>query len=426
MVRGRSARVGDLTSGRIADIGVTKTMSLSEAKYIRLCNRFAAVVFVAAFFFCIIEAPLIVDWVGSTPRQWLLFALRFLMVWPFLIPILMNARHARKSARIFLPVWGILFCVFLTVFYGVVAPTHILLLAVAVLAPALFPPEENARMFVVLALALIALVLCLWLRSVNMPLMPVVRPLIQTVVEVTLTIGAFGILFMVAMTLRRTIDQTEKKFTFERERAEALLLNILPAPIATRLKESPEAIADGFDNVSVMFSDLVGFTPLSEKLTPEALVRLMDQIFSEFDQLADKHGLEKIKTIGDAYMVAGGLPSPGSGHTAAMADMALEMAPAIQAIEKRTGHPLNLRIGIARGPAVAGVIGKKKFSYDLWGDTVNTASRLESHGAPGKIHVNRAVYEKLKDAYSFEPCGLVDIKGKGPLETWYLTGKMTA
>jgi class 3 adenylate cyclase len=201
----------------------------------------------------------------------------------------------------------------------------------------------------------------------------------------------------------------------EHERSERLLLNVLPEAVASRLKRREEVIADRFPEATVLFADIVGFTPLSATLSPERVVELLDDVFSSFDRLADERGLEKIKTIGDAYMVAGGIPVPRTDHCEAVVGMALAM---LDEVRHRDG--LELRIGVDTGPVVAGVIGRRKFIYDLWGDTVNTASRMESHGLPGRIHATERVVARLTDAYRFERRGMIEIKGKGPMETWLL------
>jgi class 3 adenylate cyclase len=207
-----------------------------------------------------------------------------------------------------------------------------------------------------------------------------------------------------------------------RARSERLLLNVLPEPIARRLKASERYIADRFPEVTVLFGDIVGFTPLSQTLSPEELVAALDGVFSAFDDLAERHGLEKIKTIGDAYMVVGGLPLPRDDHAEAVAEMALEMQ-RVLARHPFAGAALAMRIGIHTGPAVAGVIGKRKFSYDIWGDTVNTASRMESHGIAGGIQVSEATYQRLSARYELEPRGAVQIKGKGEMTTYLLKGR---
>ncbi len=213
-----------------------------------------------------------------------------------------------------------------------------------------------------------------------------------------------------------------QRLAAERQLSESLLLNVLPASIAERLKDSADSIAERFDEATVLFADVAGFTPLSSRLAPEQVVQMLGEIFSRFDALAERHGLEKIKTIGDAYMMAGGLPGLRADHAEAVATMALEMAEVAAGWQTPTGDPLALRIGIHCGPVVAGVIGWKKFSYDLWGDTVNTASRMESHGAAGRIHVSSAVHEKLSSTFEFEDRGEVEIKGKGPMRTYFLVG----
>jgi adenylate cyclase len=216
----------------------------------------------------------------------------------------------------------------------------------------------------------------------------------------------------------------------EQARSERLLLNILPQPIAERLKHSNKPIAEQFDDVSVLFADIVGFTRLAMRITPAELVGMLNEVFSLFDDLAECYGLEKIKTIGDSYMAAGGLPKPRPHHAAAVADMALDMQRAIAHFSARRnpdgwkgGDELKIRVGISSGPAIAGVIGTKKFIYDLWGDTVNTASRMESHGLPGQIQVCAATYARLRDRYLFEERGEVQVKGKGAMATYLLMGR---
>jgi class 3 adenylate cyclase len=201
----------------------------------------------------------------------------------------------------------------------------------------------------------------------------------------------------------------------EHDRSERLLLNVLPGPIAVRLKRGESVIADRFPEATVLFADIVDFTPMSASRPPEDVVAVLDEVFSAFDRLADDRGLEKIKTIGDAYMVAGGIPLPREDHCEAVADMALAMMQACDGL-----GAVRLRIGIDAGPVVAGVIGRRKFIYDLWGDTVNTASRMESHGVPGAIQVTGRVMERLRGTYRLEPRGTVEVKGKGAMPTWLL------
>ncbi len=212
----------------------------------------------------------------------------------------------------------------------------------------------------------------------------------------------------------------------ERARSERLLRNVLPAPIAERLKDQAGEIADSFDAVTVLFADLAGFTPLSASMSPESVVRLLNRVFTRFDELAAQHGVEKIKTIGDAYMLVAGLPEPRADHAAAAAEIALDLRAALDELGRSTGVSLQIRIGLCSGPAVAGVIGVQKFAYDLWGDTVNTAARMESHGLPGRIHVAESTYRLLAERFELSDRGIVDVKGKGPMHTYFLEGRRGA
>ena len=206
--------------------------------------------------------------------------------------------------------------------------------------------------------------------------------------------------------------------------SEGLLLNVLPKPIADRLKRDRGVIAESHPAVTVMFADLVDFTPFTQRTAPDRVVDVLNEIFSAFDRLAERHGLEKVKTMGDSYMAAGGLPQPRPDHAEAVADMALDMLSELQRLCERLGLGLQLRIGIASGPVVVGVIGRQKFTYDLWGDTVNTASRMESNGIPGRIQVTEAVYQALRTAYRFQARGEIEVKGRSRMRTYLLEGRL--
>ena len=228
-------------------------------------------------------------------------------------------------------------------------------------------------------------------------------------------LGVTGTSYLLLHYFVRERDRAAAVIAAERERSERLLLNVLPEPIAERLKAGESPIADRASDVGVLFADIVGFTPMSETMRPEELIRVLDEVFILFDGLVAEHRLEKIKTIGDAYMVASGLLDEGSGHAEELANMALEMQ---AAIARRP--PLEVRIGMDIGPVVAGVIGHQKFIYDLWGDTVNTAGRMESHGMPGAIQVTERAYLRLAPAFAFEERGIIDVKGKGQMRTYLL------
>ena len=220
--------------------------------------------------------------------------------------------------------------------------------------------------------------------------------------------------------------------TAEKERGrlaqenERLLLSILPEPVARRLRDGEQLIADRFEDATLMFADIAGFTRMSSALSADELVGVLNDVFTVFDGLVDHHGLEKVKTIGDSYMVVGGIPEGSPDHTARVATMALALADGVARIEMAARLGMTFRVGIHCGPVVAGVIGKRKFIYDIWGDTVNVASRMESMGVPGRVQVTSAVRERLDGLFRFEPRGLVDVKGKGPTPTWFLEGPLRA
>jgi len=207
------------------------------------------------------------------------------------------------------------------------------------------------------------------------------------------------------------------------EVADSLLLNVLPRSIAERLKTQTQAIADSFSSASILFADVVDFTPRAERLSAPDVVGLLDRLFGHFDAMVERYDLEKIKTIGDCYMAAAGIPVPREDHARALALIALDMLEAVRSTGQMGDLGLELRIGINSGPVVAGVIGRKRFLYDLWGDAVNVADRMQTHGTPGRIQVTRATYELLKDEFVLEPRGTIEVRGKGEMETWYLVGQ---
>jgi guanylate cyclase len=204
-----------------------------------------------------------------------------------------------------------------------------------------------------------------------------------------------------------------------------LLLNILPKEISEALKATPTTIADEFAAASILFADVVEFTPMAAAMTPLQLVDLLNEVFQCFDSLVEKYDLEKIKTIGDCYMAASGVPSPRADHAVALVNLALDMQ-AVIAERRFGGRQLAFRIGINSGPVVAGVIGRKKFIYDLWGETVNLASRMESHGRSRRIQITHSTYELIKDSFDCEALGVIDVKGAGPTKVWHVTGRRPA
>ncbi len=237
-------------------------------------------------------------------------------------------------------------------------------------------------------------------------------------------VGSYFMIFVMLIYAFRETSRAEDALEREHARSERLLGNLLPESIALRLKDEPDnVIADDLGHVTILFADIVDFTPRAQRLTPPELVAFLNRVFTEYDGLAEKYGLEKIKTIGDAYMVAAGMPDPRHDHAQAVADMALDMLQVTAKLGREIGEDLSVRIGLHTGNAVAGVIGTRKFFYDVWGDTVNTAARMESHGEPGRIQVTSEAKEVLSDVFTFEPRGEVEIKGKGRIHTWWLTGR---
>jgi class 3 adenylate cyclase len=221
----------------------------------------------------------------------------------------------------------------------------------------------------------------------------------------------------------RQLKKQHEALASEQAKTEQLLLNILPRKIAQRLKSGEEHIADAFPNVSVLFADMVGFTAMSRTMTASALVEVLGDLFSRFDLITEKHGLEKIKTIGDCYMLAGGVPDPMDDHAHAVIDAAIEFCTALEEMRERTGGALRMRIGVHSGPIVAGVIGLRKFTYDLWGDTVNVASRMESTGEPGRIHVSVNTANLVKNDFKLESRGSIEVKSLGQVETFFVNGR---
>lgn len=246
----------------------------------------------------------------------------------------------------------------------------------------------------------------------------------------TLTAGFFSAVIssatMLVLTIwytLREIDRAEAAMEAEYERSERLLANILPATIANRLKDPARTvIADKYDDASILFADIAGYTKRASDTAPAELVRFLDRLFTDLDALVDRHGLEKVKTSGDSYMVVSGVPIPRADHIEALASLALDMADAVAGLKDPQGRDVPLRIGMATGPVVAGVVGAKKFFYDVWGDAVNVAARMETTDVEGRIQVPDNVYQRLRYAFEFEERGVVEVKGKGPMHTWYLVG----
>jgi adenylate cyclase len=245
-----------------------------------------------------------------------------------------------------------------------------------------------------------------------------------TVGFVSSAVSASVLAFATVYYTLREVARAERAMEAEYERSETLLANILPASIAQRLKDpNRNIIADKYDDASILFADIAGYTKRASDTTPSDLVRFLDRLYTDLDALVDRHGLEKIKTSGDSYMVVSGVPKPRADHVEALACLALDMADAVSDLKDPQGRAVPLRIGLAAGPVVAGVVGARKFFYDVWGDAVNVASRMETTDVAGRIQVPHNIYERINHAFVLEERGEVDIKGKGLMHTWYLVGR---
>ncbi len=393
---------------KIAHIGVDEKVDPSEIKYITLLNNLAVISFLLGFGFL----PLFIRYFHESRI--------FFFIWIIAAPscffvLLFNYFKLHMIARVFFNMFYA--SVFLTasILGSKESSIHYLLTLVIIAAFFIYPPNRRKFMYVIVFFAFGSFVgLEFWFLKHGGILTLSSEFFKESSFTVNIIVIAyiFGFIFYI-YTIYLRAEKT----------SESLLHNILPISIANRLKLKQKTIADGFKDCSVLFADIAGFTKFSEKIPPENLVDLLNRIFTEFDKLVDKYGLEKIKTIGDAYMVVAGLPEQREDHAEAIANFALDMNDMLTGLANITGEILKLRIGINSGPVVAGVIGQKKFIYDLWGDTVNTASRMESHGVPGEIQVTKNTYELLKSKYNFLERGKIEIKGKGQMQVYLLKGR---
>ncbi len=345
---------------------------------------------------------------------------------------------ARRSSRLAAIVYvGFAYCVlvFVSLESGRYDGTHYFLFVIGPITPLLFGASKPWLYALVSVLAVVAFLVLEFILPMyiyhNRPWLPQIRnpfvePLDIDADDIIFIVTIFileGILTSSSYLAMRLAEEAEAALGREYARSESLLANLLPAPIAARLKDAPEAtVADEFASVTVLFADLVGFTERAASRKPEEVVRLLERVFGEFDRLCAGFGLEKIKTIGDSYMVAGGMPSPSDDHAARVAGMALAIMAAAGRLSAELGEAVAVRVGFHSGPAVAGVIGLSKPFYDVWGDTINVAQRMESSGVAGRIQTTEETMLLLNDRYVFEKRGVVEVKGKQPMTTYFLTG----
>lgn len=347
------------------------------------------------------------------------------LVYPFLLlyTLRLNAKGLIDRARFFLVSLSYIYITYVAFLQGNQASAHLYYLIITLGVFFIYPYSKRKTGYYLIIF--IFLTFCFF-ESINHLLTPIISVNDEhALIRIKSNNYFFAILLMgFSFYIHTIFKKAELSLQLEHEKSTKLLENILPISVIHRLRENPDLIAEKFEECTVLFSDIVGFTEMSRKLPAQDLVSLLNEIFSSFDDLAEKYKLEKIKTIGDAYMVVGGLPDKEPFHAEKIADFALDMITAIQLYREKSGYPIQLRIGIHSGAAIAGVIGKKKFIYDLWGESVNTASRMESHGIPGHIQVSESTYDRLKNKFIFMERGILEVKGIGKVKSFFLIQKI--
>lgn len=396
-------------------LGITDAVPPGEERYVRAVNGLVLIVTGLLW----LQLPVIVKLLPETR-----YILASFLLWPLLAQLIPLLNHFGRytAARLFYGLSTPILIVFIAVQLGPATENHLFMIASFLGAFIIFPPREARWLAVVVLLSATALILLEWYYREHGGLIDCSPEFI----EVTRW-SSISSLFMVVLGITiyhyRVVTEAERMLALEHRRSESLLLNILPTPIASRLKRGEKPIADRIGDASILFADLVGFTEMADRVPHERVVQILDDLFSEFDRITARYGLEKIKMIGDAYLVAGGVPNPTPGHHHALAACALEMQALVCSGPVPEVPQLGVRIGIHSGPVVAGVICEVKFAYDIWGDTVNIASRMESHGVPNRIQVSAAFRARTGDRFEYEPRGQVEIKGKGVMETYFLEGE---
>ena len=397
-------------------LGLRPELDPGEARYVRALNGIVLIVTVVLWS----QLPLIIRILPAT--RWILVAfLAMPLVWQA-VPLL-NHLSRHTAARLFFSITSIGFITSVAVQLGPQTENHLFMMSVVLGAFIIYPPRQFLYILAISGAAAAAMAgLEMFYRAhgglVAFP------PEFVTMSRWSSISTLFVMTVAMAIYHYRVVVDAEDRLEQEHRVSEGLLLNILPAAVAARLKTDPGPIADRIDDASILFADIVGFTPLANRVPHERLVEILDTLFTEFDRIAARHGVEKIKTIGDAYMAAGGVPAPVPGHHAAIARCALEMLAYVRS-DPVPDHPgLGVRIGIHAGPVVAGVICERKFAYDLWGDAVNTASRMESHGLPDHIQVSPEFFAATRDAFRYAPRGEVAVKGKGTMRAYLLEGAL--
>jgi class 3 adenylate cyclase len=397
----------------IAYLGVPSAPDPSEHKHIILVN---ALCMVTITFTCI-NVPLLILFhripvIFAIPAS--IFSLSLFYV------LLLNHRGKTRNARITFVTLSYALLVLNSILSRGEANYHYYFLVEMLAIFFVFPSREQKYMYPAASIVFTTFLIFQFLPAELLAYLSPVKKFDFSAHRLTVSTSLGILLFAFAFYIQRIFRTADRILAAEKEKSEKLLLNILPGSIVAKLKERPDTIAERFEQCTVLFADLVGFTGIVKNMSAVDVVSLLNRIFSDFDDLADRYGLEKIKTIGDAYMVVGGLPDPDPAHAEKIARLALDMLEVIRRYRQQTDLPLELRIGINSGDAVAGVIGKRKFIFDLWGDSVNTASRMESHGVPGQIQVTETTYELIKTKFRFKERGMIEVKGLGTIRSYLL------
>ncbi|MGM0588566.1 MAG: adenylate/guanylate cyclase domain-containing protein [Bacteroidota bacterium] len=400
---------------RYQNFGITENLPDGEARFVQALNGMVLIVTGLLW----LQLPFVLELLPDTR-----YILASFLIWPILwqlVPYL-HQRGNYTAARLYYCISSLILITFNAVQLGPETENHLFMVALILSAFIIFPPRNVRWLVLVVVLSTAALVGLEWFYGIYGGLVDFPAEFV-TMTRWSSMSAMFLIVLAITIYHYRVVDDAEQKLKLEHQRSERLLLNILPASIAIRLKKNEAPIADRIEDATILFADLVGFTEMAGRMPHERVVEILDQLFTEFDQMCGRYGLEKIKTIGDAYMVAGGIPQAKAGHHDAVASFALEMREYIRNSPITETPGLGIRIGIHCGPVVAGVICETKFAYDVWGDTVNTASRMESNGLPNKIQVSADFHNRTRQAFSYTSRGIQQIKGKGELKTYILEGQ---
>ncbi len=398
---------------QIITLGIDSTQEEFLVKHIKLLNILAIFSGFFSLLYICIEIP-------YYPLTKALLVCVFLSSASFFATLWFNHQKKYLIARLVFNLSALVFISFYTIQLGAEVNAHHYFMLVIGIAYFIYPQDEKNYQRGVISLA-IALFLWFELNFYNGMQGTLAAP-IELLLSLKLYFNLGLLIFLVffAHHISEHYQRAERKLALEREYSDSLLHNILPKSIVKRLKQKPEIIADRFNASTILFADIVGFTQLSEKISPDELVECLNEIFSIFDAITERYSLEKIKTIGDAYMVAGGLPIETKYHAESIAKLALDMRTELAQYNQQNDKDFQIRIGINSGVVIAGVIGIKKFVYDIWGDAVNVASRMESHGIPGEIQVSDSTYQLLKEEFELEYRGLINVKGKGDMAVYLL------